>query len=117
MKRIRKFESFSNHRMPTKVTEDEWNRKWKIHGLEKLTEIEKEFFRQKFRTYIEYIGDSLVQLEIPNIRYSNMVKVDIVKLKDDWYLIEETCDDGDVEFYICDEWDEVIGYLSNIKSF
>jgi len=107
MKRIRKFESFSNHRMPTKVTEDEWNRKWKIHGLEKLTEIEKEFFRQKFRTYI--LSNSLVQLEIPNIRYS------IIKIKDDWYLIKKTCDDGDVEFFICDEWDEVLGYLSNIN--
>jgi hypothetical protein len=101
--------------MPEGVTEDEWNKKQDIHGLEKLTSVEKEFFRQKFREYIQYIGESLIQLEVPNIRYSDMVKVDIIKLKDDWYLIEEACDDDDSDFYICDEWDEVLGYLSSIN--
>ena len=116
MTKIKKFESFATtHRMPEKVSEDDWSKKQDIHGLEKFTEKEKEFFLQKFREYIQYIGKSLVQLEIP-ISYSDMVKVDIdiVKLKDDWYLIEETCDDGDGEFFICDEWDEVLGYLSKL---
>jgi len=117
MTTIKKFESFSNHRMPEEVKYDEWLNKYDIHGKEIFNKKEIQFFNrlvEENRLEIEYIGESLVQLKIPNIRYSNMTKVDIIKIKDDWYLIEETCDDDDGEFYICDEWDEVLGYLSSI---
>jgi hypothetical protein len=40
-------------------------------------------------------------------------KVNIYKLEDEWYLIYRLKFGEDNQYYICDEWEEVIGYLSN----
>jgi hypothetical protein len=127
MKRIRKFESFTKtHRMPTKVSEDEWRKKFD-HGRELFTEKETKFFKQ----LIEENKGGSSHISLYNIQpkdvsltiYSD--NIELYKLKDDWYLIyvgnddyyyeDEEDGDGEAEkFYICDEWDEVLGYLESI---
>jgi hypothetical protein len=145
MKIIKKFESFSTHRMPTKVGYNEWDRKLDMYVRETLTEKEKGFFHklaeenntcEKNISYIEsyrFIGRPLneVILLIYNPVESNRIKeVSIYKLQDNWYLIIESgpdvwdedfandpTEDPTYKYFICDEWDEVIGYIesNNLK--
>jgi hypothetical protein len=133
MTRIRKFESFSTtHRLPEKVTYDEWLAKYGIHGLELFTQKEIEFFEKLIkenRLNIEsYKIDAkkvtiVMAIEIGDISENNpVVELDIIefefrKLKDEWYLISKNIPDyfRRDEYYIGDEWDEVLGYLESIN--
>jgi hypothetical protein len=41
-------------------------------------------------------------------------KIKITKLEDNWYLIDYYLYlDGNTKYYICDDWEEVLGYLSS----
>ena len=43
-----------------------------------------------------------------------LTEIDIIKLTDSWYLINEV----GIDKFLCDEWDEVLGYLgtqTNLK--
>jgi hypothetical protein len=40
----------------------------------------------------------------------NLINIEITKLADDWYIIRDGSD-FDPQASICDEWDEVLGYL------
>ena len=117
MKRIKKFETFG-YRIPTKVAYEEWNEKFKLYGREGFNQKEWDFFKKlednnsrliyKMKTpgkwkniYIEiYSNDKITD---------NLIFIEISKIKDDWYLIYE-CYESEL-FFICDEWDEVLGYL------
>jgi len=115
MMKIKKFEAF-NHRVPEEVNgEDEFNKKAKIHGPEPFTQKEIDFFNGIYKI------EEIYQLSFWPLGESNSVEfirehtihIQISKLKDDWYLIYE---DRDLHhehdrYYICDEWDEVIGYF------
>jgi hypothetical protein len=39
-------------------------------------------------------------------------QIEIIKLDDEWYLISKGSKFEGTKFYICDGWEEVIGYLS-----
>jgi hypothetical protein len=118
MKRIKRFESFStNHRLPEKVTYDEWFPKIGMFGEEPFTQKEVKFFeklREENRIDIDYLDDQdvcFIYILTDSRNYFH-----IHKLKDDWYLIRNYVRDFHSEFvtyYICDEWDEVLGYLES----
>jgi hypothetical protein len=120
MKRIMKFESFSNnHRLPKRISADEFDKKIEIHGIEPLTQKEVEFFRKlvdknnpNIRSYIPPDDPSKICLDIYYL-YTETILFYIHKLTDDWYLICKYS--GPQESYICDEWDEVLGYLEYLK--
>jgi len=53
---------------------------------------------------------SVVYLQLyPSGEDDSLIEIDITKLKDDWYLIYEP----GIDKFICDEWDEVLGYLGS----
>jgi len=43
----------------------------------------------------------------------DILEIQLNKLEDDWYLIYKFYNLDSEEYYICDEWDEVLGYLSS----
>jgi len=120
MMKIKKFEAFS-HRVPEEVSgEDEFNKKAKIHGPESFTQKEIDFFNGIYK--IEEIYQlsfwPLLSQSMPDsVEFINemdgIIHIQISKLKDDWYLIYEdrNLHKEHDRYYICDEWDEVIGYL------
>jgi len=120
MNRIKKFESF-NHRIPETVTDVEYQNKLDTHGKEPFTQKEMDFFKKikKENTDKIYSLDfgmpglnsvSVVYLQLyPSGEDDSLIEIDITKLKDDWYLIYEP----EIDKFICDEWDEVLGYLGS----
>jgi hypothetical protein len=135
MKRIKKFESFTTkYRLPTKVSEDEWKKKSNMYDDEEFNQKEVDFFKQLEEenpskiTDIDLLVPGAISLEIDDddIMKFGMGWIRFYKKSDDWYLIyvkhEDYNDvfyygeDGDgEEYYICDEWDEVVSYLENIN--
>ena len=118
MNRIKKFEAF-NHRIPQTVTDVEYQNKLDTHGKEPFTQREMDFFEKlkKENTKSIYSLDfgmpgltSVVYLQLyPSGEDDSLIEIDITKLKDDWYLIYEP----GIDKFICDEWDEVLGYLGS----
>ena len=120
MSRIKKFEAF-NHRIPHTVSDVEWEKKLDTHGTEFFNKKEIEFFN-KLKNDNErniYSMDGIDKEHFPFHTISfqlyppgegdNLIEIDITKLKDDWYLIYEP----GIDKFICDEWDEVLGYLGS----
>ena len=118
MTRISKFESFSTtNRIPTEVSYDEWSNKLVMFGEEPFTQKEVKFFK-KLREennidtdYLDMQDVCLIYIITDSRNYFH-----IHKLKDDWYLIRNYTRDFHSEFvtyFICDQWDEVLGYLES----
>ena len=133
MNRIKKFEAF-NHRIPQTVSDVEYQNKLDTHGKEPYTQKELDFFEKlkKENTKSLYSLDfgmgkgtgksgfhfiqpnpgktNAVYLQLyPSGEDDSLIEIDITKLKDDWYLIYEP----GIDKFICDEWDEVLGYLGS----
>lgn len=118
MNRIKKFEAF-NHRIPHTVSDVEYQQKLDTHGKEPFTKMEMDFFQKlkKENTKSIYSLDfgmpgktNAVYLQLyPPGEDDSLIEIDITKLKDDWYLIYEP----GIDKFICDEWDEVLGYLGS----
>jgi hypothetical protein len=118
MNRIKKFEAF-NHRIPHAVSDVEYRNKLDTHGKEPFTQKELDFFEKikKENTDKIYSLDfgmpgktNAVYLQLyPSGEDDSLIEIDITKLKDDWYLIYEP----GIDKFICDEWDEVLGYLGS----
>jgi hypothetical protein len=118
MNRIKKFEAF-NHRIPHAVSDVEYRNKLDTHGKEPYTQKELDFFEKikKENTDKIYSLDfgmpgktNAVYLQLyPSGEDDSLIEIDITKLKDDWYLIYEP----GIDKFICDEWDEVLGYLGS----
>jgi hypothetical protein len=132
MKRIKKFESFTTkYRLPTKVSEDEWKKKGNMYNDEEFNQKEVDFFKKveeenpsKISNVVISPGSITLEIYDDNIMKFGMGWIQFDKKSDDWYLIyvkhEDYNDvfyygeDGDgEEYYICDEWDEVVSYLEN----
>ena len=130
MKRIKKFESFTTkYRLPTKVSEDEWKKKSNMYNDEEFNQKEVDFFKKveeenpsKIFNVVISPGSITLEIDDDNIMKFGMGWIRFYKKSDDWYLIyvkhEDYNDvfyygeDGDgKEYYICDEWDEVVSYL------
>jgi predicted SnoaL-like aldol condensation-catalyzing enzyme len=123
MKRIKKFESFTTkYRLPTKVSEDEWKKKSNMYNDEEFKQKEVDFFKKLKEENPSKITDISRLAPGAIIMEFGMVWIHFYKKSDDWYLIcvetnrfrFQEVTDGD-EYYICDEWDEVLGYLENIN--
>jgi hypothetical protein len=118
MNRIKKFEAF-NHRIPQTVGDVEYQNKLDIHGKEPYTQKELDFFEKLKKENIKSLysldfgmpGETnTVYLQLyPSGEDDSLIEIDITKLKDDWYLIYEP----EIDKFICDEWDEVLGYLGS----
>lgn len=118
MKHIKLFENFK-YRKPKMITSQEYQQKFDTHGTEPFTQEEYNFFtklKQENEGWIyEFdlglLGKShLVFMQLyPIGDDDNLIEIDITKLKDNWYLIDEPGSDK----FICDEWDEVLGYLGS----
>ena len=118
MNRIKKFEAF-NHRIPHTVSDVEYQQKLDTHGKEPFTKMEMDFFQKLKRENTKSIYSldfgmpgktNAVYLQLyPPGEGDNLIEIDITKLKDDWYLIYEP----GIDKFICDEWDEVLGYLGS----
>ena len=123
MKRIKKFESFTTkYRLPTKVSEDEWKKKSNMYNDEEFKQKEVDFFKKLKEENPSKITDISRLAPGAIIMEFGMVWIHFYKKSDDWYLIcvetnrfrfQEVTDVD--EYYICDEWDEVLGYLENIN--
>jgi hypothetical protein len=120
-------------RQPEKVSKKEWNAKLNSFGKVPFTEVEINLFKQLNKTiYKSNVEKNYVDLETPGeydtitiILYKPIRKnVVITKLDDNLYLLSDSepvisypYEDNEgpyVKYYICNEWEEVIGYLSSI---
>jgi hypothetical protein len=74
------------------------------------------FVRNMLNTQIDEAGNFLI---IRNIGGDIVRHIHLVKLDDEWYLIYDTIKGRlqtnrmNVEYYLCDQWEEVLGYLSS----
>jgi hypothetical protein len=115
-------------RKPEKVSQDDCIKKYKRYSKLKFSEGEVEFFN-KFselnnKDHSSTLDNDWRDIFDPQFRiYSKGTSdfkslstsiITIIKLDDEWYLISEinnTEFNLVYEFYICDEWEEVLGYL------
>jgi hypothetical protein len=118
MSHIKKFEAF-NHRIPKTVSDAEWQKKLDSFGTEPFNQKEIEFFKKLKKENEKSIYNMDVESDktthtvsmqiYPTGEGDDLIDIDITKLKDDWYLIYEP----GIDKFICDEWDEVLGYLGS----
>jgi len=118
MKFINKFESF-NYRIPKNVSDIEYEKKEDTHEKEPFSQKEMDFFHNLKKDNVRSIydidlgtpgkSDTIFMQLYPTGDGDELIEIDITKLKDDWYLIYEP----GVEKFICDEWNEVLGYLGS----
>jgi len=129
MERIKKFESFKKYREPTKVSYDEWSNKFEIHQEEPFTEKETKFFEELIeenRIYIQsylieenriYIQSYTIGSEKISIMLiededdDDMTEIEFTKLEDNWFTIYKCYNHDHEEYFVCDEWDEILGYI------
>jgi hypothetical protein len=111
-------------RKPEEVSREKWNRKFFMYGRLPYTAEEVQFLNKFFYLYhVKFTIPS--DFEIDNVDNDDRhpyFSIKIIKLDDEWYLIhhyistrsyityEASCN----KYYICDEWEEVLGYLSDI---
>lgn len=132
MRFIKKYETFK-HRQPKHITDDEYVLKMEAYERESFNDKEIKFFQK-----LKQRNNSIYELdirgdwsdaccsELRNIKgcskaliviigeEDDLTEIDIIKLADSWYLINEV----GIDKFLCDEWDEVLGYLgtqTNLK--
>jgi len=122
--RIKLFETW-NKRYPKSISMDDWSEKkdeWKNGNSEPFNESENRFFNKlvfdnKKGLYHSKISKSDIMLglyptgkngESIQAMYREIRYIEIYKMKDSWYLLY---DDDNGEYYLCDEFEEVEGYL------
>jgi hypothetical protein len=141
MKRIKKFESFT-YPMPKEITPDEWHEQIRTYEEEEFDEKEMKFYwklkenNPSGRRYdIEFRNSKwdhsnykLICINNDeaffNFETNSGIDIEITKLRAEWYLIYEFThgddDNGhlyeDVKLFLCDQWEEVIGYLQSKTS-
>jgi hypothetical protein len=74
------------------------------------------FSPNHFKNLKVFDGDYFFTISIYNsdARDFCLCKIKITKLEDNWYLIDYYLYlDGNKKYYICDDWEEVLGYLSS----
>ncbi len=114
MKYIKLFENF-NLRKPKMITAEEYREKFDTHETENFTQQEIDFFNKLSKDnwgsiYDIDLGKNLAIIQLyPVGDDDNLVEIDITKLKDNWYLIDEP----GIDKFLCDEWEEVLGYLGS----
>lgn len=102
-------------RLPEEVSLDDWMRKSQSYHTIDFTEREVDFFSKFTKENSPFYSFKLFgsYFFITNSSdFVELIRIRIIKLDDDWYLISSS---NNTKFYICDEWEEVIGFLSNYK--
>ena len=85
-------------------------------GKSHMGEPISKFVRNMLNTQIDEAGNFLI---IRNIGGDIVRHIHLVKLDDEWYLIYDTIKGRlqtnrmNLEYYLCDQWEEVLGYLSD----
>ena len=136
------FKRSPEFRIPTEVSREDWEKKYNMYREVLFSKKEVEFFNRFSRDhlvlepptslkekllraasggyvrsdgYLCTMGNFLMKgIDIYN--RTDILRWKIIKLDDDWYLIHyyEKSESIDISrYYICDEWEEVIGYLVN----
>jgi len=128
MKHIKLFESYSipEFRMPEEVSSEEFHKKLDNFSKVPLTNPEKEFLmscggERDYKRYDVRFDLHFLKCLIGifnDLSGSLLGQIGITKLDDDWYLIYEYVAPLGLrnyysKYYICDEWEEVLGYLSS----
>jgi hypothetical protein len=127
MKHVKVFSKFNEDhsrpefRKPKVVEYADCNKKLVNFGKASFTKAEKEFFDKFYEENINggkihstEMFDKIFVIGI-KLRGYYSGQIEITKLNDDWYLIVDYGYDNGSEYYICDEWEEVLGYLSTSK--
>jgi hypothetical protein len=136
LKQQEDLEKTRKFRKPLKVSKEEWDKKLR-HGTAPFTKREFEFLQKikeknsskVCKIVLGKLGESHTFI-INNIASSYYEsRLELTKLNDEWYLIRwdsgvadgvditnlidgfNWTDDDVHEFYICDEWEEVLGYI------
>jgi hypothetical protein len=121
MKHLKIFENFvinesNEFRMPERVTKEDFDKKLNNYKWSPFTKEENEFFmkfsekmnvKEQFRK--KSFKSSKKSFDIFNSDGYYLATLEIIKLDDGWYLITDYT--LSVKRYICDEWEEVVGYL------
>jgi hypothetical protein len=106
-------------RLPEEVSLDDWMRKSQSYHTIDFTEREVDFFSKFTKENSPFYSFKLFgsYFFITNISdFVELIRIRIIKLDDDWYLIGNYIHGSfNTKLYICDEWEEVIGFLSNYK--
>lgn len=124
MKHISKFSKFNEDhsgpefRLSEEVSIEEFHKKIQTFGRVEFTNGEKEFFK-KFGdengdtiSYHPIIPNHYFAITINDSKGYYLGSIEITKLNDDWYAITKGSKFESIRHYICDDWEEVLGYLS-----
>lgn len=128
MNYIKFFEAWKG-RFPNKITKEESEKKIRIHGTEPFTQKESDFLNQLFqrnqsslnyydnsefnkgKTYFEvYNMGNIPDPDDPDEDF--LIKIDIQKLADDWYILSVSGLAEDNGIFLCDEFNEFEGFLA-----
>ena len=131
MKHLKVFSKFNesedysrpNLRMPEEVSKEDWNRKLQTFKKAEFTKLEKEFFKRFIDVNMisshPILPKHYFVITINDPRGFYLGQIEIMKLDDEWYLISKGSKfEGSginsiyTKFYICDGWEEVVGYLT-----
>jgi hypothetical protein len=137
MKHLKLFESYSKpqFRMPEEISSEEFHKKLDNFSKVPLTNPEKEFLMscggerdyKRYDVRFDFHFKCLIRI-FNDLSGSLLGQIEITKLDDDWYLIYEYVSPLglrnhynsfasvimiEIKYYICDEWGEVLGYLSS----
>ena len=126
MKHLKLFESFGL-RQPTKLSYQE-GREWELnHERAEWDEYESDFYNTLTKVNAKLIYDSvmwetLMRFYLYRMDSDEFDHLEIEKYDDSYYLIwyEPAMHEPDqtrCSYYICDEWEEVLGFLGRYTRF
>jgi hypothetical protein len=122
---MRIFKRPPEFRIPTEISREDWEKKYNMYGEVIFSKKEVEFFSRFSKGNKDHLvfmnhEKSSISLKLKSTedyriqRHSFNIGTTIIKLDDDWYLIHYYAKSESIDisrYYICDEWEEVIGYL------
>jgi hypothetical protein len=107
----------SSKRYPIKVHQEKFFDKRRIHKMISFTQNERTTMlnilteKQK-RSHIHWsISSEFIEI------YCGGNFFEIVKLNDDWFTIINEYNRGQNEYFICDEFEEVVNFLTDLGNF
>lgn len=131
MKHIKLYSKFNEDnsspefRMPEEISSEEFYKKLDNFSKVQFTNLEKELLmscggERDYKRYdVRFYSKWRYLIGIfNNLSGSVLGQIEITKLDDDWYLISEYVAPLGLrnhysKYYICDEWGELLGYLSS----
>lgn len=123
MKILSKYFDFVNEsKLPQQVDKDIFLKKEKEFKREKFTtreifELNKINFEEKYLIPLQKIEEGYISDSILFDTQCGLFYIIIIKLEDEWYLIEERPRKVmlDTKYFICDGFNHLIDYINNIN--